>query len=264
MSTHATTVERRRARRLRSLIASRHVVRPLALVLALLLLAPSGRSSAQERSATSDIPVPSSPGEVVDDEVGGEAVVWVDWGAAGPSHARDSQLIDADQEALRRFLHSPELRADAIRLAGSCAARTQEALRAHLAAWQEDYATREQATALPCGSHVAHAVLPLPPWAWGLPLTARAATQVLLFDDRDPRQRQWVLDQAHTPGRLSYAYCTAWRSGDDRDRFWKEHPLLGIHPVASDQFAVFYGVTAYPAQVRFETESMTLEEGLDP
>jgi len=219
---------------------------------------------AQEVGARSPIAVPGAPAQVVEDEVGGEAVLWVDWGSAGSAHARDSQLISDDQEALRRFLHSPELRADAIRLAGACDARTQAALRAHLAAWQDDYCTREQTTALPCGSRVENAVLALPPWAWGLPLAARVSTQVLIFDDRDPRQRQWVLDQAHTPGRLSYAYCTAWRSGDDRDRFWKDHPLLGIHPVASDQFAVFYGVTAYPAQVRFESESMTLEEGLDP
>jgi len=243
---------------LRSLIRAGSRLLPL-----LALLAPLGQLNAQD-SARSAIPVPEAPEQVLDDAVGGTAVLWVDWGSAGPSHARDSQLIADDQEALRRFLHSPELRADAIRLAGACDARTQAALRAHLAAWQEDYCTREQTTALPCSSGVMHAVLPLPSWAWGLPLTARDATQVLIFDDRDPRQRQWVLDQAHAPGRLSYAYCTAWRSGDDRDRFWKDHPLLGIHPVASDQFAVFYGVTAYPAQVRFASDTMNLEEGLDP
>jgi len=236
----------------------------LAVPAAALLLSTLGVAGAQEPAASSVIPVPSAPGAVSDDEVGGDAVLWVDWGTAGPAHARDSQLIADDQEALRRFLHSPELKAAAISLAAASDARSQEALRAHLAAWQEDYCTREQTTALPCGQGVTRSVLPLPPWAWGLPLSIRAATQVLIFDDRDPRQRQWVLDQAHGEGRLSFAYCTAWRSGDDRDRFWKAHPLLGIHPVASDQFAVFYGVTAYPAQVRFETQSMSLEEGLDP
>jgi len=229
----------------------------LLVLVPLLLLVPRVRASA-------DSELPQTPCDVHADTVGGVAVTWVDWGAAGGARARDSQLIAEEQEALRRFLHAPELKAAVLSLAGACQDTQAQWLRARLAQCRQAYDSREQTTALPCSHHPTHEVVALPSWAWGLPLPLRASTQVLIFDDRDPAQRQWVLAHAHDDQRLSYAYCTGWTSGDDRDRFWKEHPMLGIHPVASDQFAVSYGITSYPALVRFDLETMELTQGLEP
>jgi hypothetical protein len=214
--------------------------------------------------ASAEVAAPTTPTSVYADTVGDIPVTWVDWGAAGPARARDSAMIVDEHDSLRRFLHAPEFKAEMIQLAKACQQTQKRWLREHLERLRVEYCQREQSSALPVSERQLHEVLPLPCWAFGLPMSVRDSTQILIFDDRDPRQRSWVLRHAHDQDRLSYAYCTAWTSGDDRDRFWKEHPMLGIHPVATDQFAQFYGLTSYPALVRFGLETMDLEQGLAP
>jgi hypothetical protein len=207
--------------------------------------------------------VPSAPQSVAEDTVGTEAVTWVDWGAAGGARARDPALILEEQDDFRRFLRSPELTAALLGVERHGAAKETELLRARMAAWHLDYATREQCTAFPRSDRLLHDCVPLPLWAWGVPMEIRRAAQILIFDDRDPAQRDWVLDHCHEDGRLSFAYCTGWRSGDDRDAFWKRHPVLEIHGIATDQFPVFYGVSQYPARIRFDATTMDVVQGMD-
>jgi hypothetical protein len=208
--------------------------------------------------------LPERPLAVGAEDIGGRAVAWVDWGAAGASRARDPDLIGAERDGLERWLASPEVATRFVQLSLLAEAKEDELLRTGLAEWHEEYARREQPTAFPSLVGRRRDVVPLPVWAYGLPPDIRASTQVLIFDDRDPAQRAWVLDQGRAGERMTFAYCTGWRSGQDRDDFWHDHPGVPIHPIATDRFAVFYGVTAYPARIRFAAETMDVEQGLDP
>jgi hypothetical protein len=203
------------------------------------------------------------PLDVEPESVGGQAVEWVDWGDAGAAQARDPARIGAEAERLRAFLRSVECRARLLAIIQAGQARETALARAALAQAEISWQTREQPTALPRLVGASRDELPLPPWADGLPLLVRTRIQVLLFDDRDQDQRDWALTQTHDAGILSFAYCTGWSSGQDRDGFWRAHPALAVHAIATDQFAQCYGVTAYPARVRFGAETMTIDQGLD-
>jgi hypothetical protein len=206
--------------------------------------------------------VPQQPQSVSEESIGDRAVLWVDWGAAGGSRRRDAQLIDEEHESLRMFLHSNEMRAKMLELVRLGQERETELIRASMAAWKREYETREQPTMYPSSQHVLHDEVPLPIWAWGIPLDIRMSTQVLVFDDRDPAQRQWVLAAGRDAERMTFAYCTGWRSARDRDEFWRANPGVTIHPVATDQFSQFYCLTRYPARIRFAAESMEIVQGL--
>ncbi len=199
-----------------------------------------------------------------DEDLGGRIVTWVDWGAAGASRARDPELIREERDGLRRWLKSPEVVSRYLRLSLLAEAKEQSLLEERLAEWHEDYTRREQPTAFPRQIRRTHDVVPLPVWAYGIPPDIRRSVQVLIFDDRDPAQRQWVTATGRAAQLMTFAYCTGWRSGQDRDDYWHDRPGVPIHPVATDQFAVFYGVTAYPARIVFGDETMDVVQGLDP
>jgi hypothetical protein len=210
-----------------------------------------------------EYPVPDAPRAVTDEVLGDREVLWVDWGAAGGAKRCDAELIAEEQEGLNRFLHSPELAGRLVQIARLGEQKEADLVRSGLAAWQKDYHEREQPTGFPRATQAVVDEVPLPVWAWGLPMDIRTSTQVLVFDDRDPAQRAWVIAAGATGERLTFAFCTGWRSGEDRDRFWRAHPGVLIHPVASDDFSVFYGVTTYPARIRFAAETMEVRQGLE-
>ncbi len=213
--------------------------------------------------AALEYPVPDSPRAVSDEILGDRAVLWVDWGAAGGAKRCDAELIAEEQESINRFLHSPEVTGRLVQIARLGEQKEAELVRSGLAAWHQDYQKREQPTGFPRATQAVVDEVPLPVWAWGLPMDIRTSTQVLVFDDRDPAQRAWVIAEGATGERLTFAFCTGWRSGDDRDRFWRAHPGVLIHPVATDDFSVFYGVTTYPARIRFAAETMEVRQGLE-
>jgi hypothetical protein len=210
-----------------------------------------------------DYPVPEKPMEIRDDILGTTPVRWVDWGAAGISQRRSIDAIAEEQESLQRWLHSPELLGRLSELSAHCRDAQSALLREQMTRWQIAYATFEQPTGIARADHVSFCERELPQWAYGLPLSIRVSTQIVIFDDRDPIQRDWVLDRAKQAERMTVAICTGWRSGDDRDAFWRTHPGVTMSPVATDLFAEFYGVTAYPACIRFTQDTESIEQGLD-
>lgn len=210
--------------------------------------------------------IPSAPLDVRPEMVGDRPVTWVEWGVSGPAKRRNPVLIREEQESLEQFLRSPELAARMVVMAGEAKTKTAAMYQRTMSKWMMDYATVEQPTAFARRVGVTVDELPTPLWAHGIPADVRSGLQVLFFDDRDPVQRAWVINRRKTQTYYTMAYCTGWRSGKDRDDFWRNQPggPIAPIPIAADQFVDFYQVSSFPAAITFKgAEVMIVEQGMD-
>lgn len=210
--------------------------------------------------------IPTTPYRFIrEPQQDGSLQEWVDWGVAGPSRARYPEIIREDVTNLQNFLRSPEALAALGKLQGLAEAKSMDLIRAELARYKQDYESIEQPTRFPRSLQRSVDEVPIPRWAWGIPLEVRSRVQVLLFDDRDPYQRGWVVREGRREDLLTHAIMTGWKTGAERDAFWKATPGVPVQPVATDMITDYYQVTVYPARITFPEEGvMRIEQGCDP
>lgn len=210
--------------------------------------------------------IPEAPLSVATVESSQGNYVMIDWGVAGTARARHPQLIDEEREAMMRWIKSPEFILRMSRLQQMAEAHEKDFIQKVISQWWLEYKTLEQQTKFQRRIGRIIDEHPLPPWAWGIPLDIRGSIQIILFDDRDPVQRQFVLDRSREANgqRYTVAFCTGWKNGEDRDVFWREHPGIGqFAPLGTDDIVSYYQVADYPAVIQFGEETMKVEQGLD-
>jgi hypothetical protein len=234
--------------------------RPVVLLLPVLLLQPV---------QAVEYPLREQPLEVRVEQLDGrnEQVV-VDWGRVSESLRRDPAECDQQRETFKSFLTSPEFMAFVEKhgmrtdlLAAMASKEELEKLRRHLA-------SQPHATALPRAIQQRSNQAPVPGFLRDMGAEQRRNLRLVLYDDADSHQREWLLrwHAAHADDPyLTIVVAQGWSSFGAIERFAESHPEITISPIASDDYAAGFGVTALPAVITFpDDDHIHRIEGLIP
>ncbi|MFW5830254.1 MAG: hypothetical protein ACOCXA_08330, partial [Planctomycetota bacterium] len=172
---------------------------------------------------------------------------------------RDPRDCVRQREAFKSFLTSPEfmsfVRKHGMRtdlLAAMASEEEMQKLRKHLA-------TQPHVTRLRRSIQQRTGTGPLPSFLEAMDADYRRNLRLVLYNDADRAQRDWLLDwhREHADdGLLTITLALGWTSFRSLEQFAQNHPHLTISPMASDDYAAGYGVTSLPAIITFPDDAL--------
>lgn len=193
-------------------------------------------------------------------------LTFINWGSVGPSVRRRPDRVAEEVAGLRRWITSPEFISELMAFQQGVQDKVAPYLEKRMAAFLQDYQTRERRTILPTMAPLRESRYPIPESMWSMPIEMRRMCRYLIIDDRDPRQRAFaeaVYASDQVDGRQTWGVAIAWTSGSNRDEYWGSRNR-GMRGLADDYYPAYFGVDTLPAVITYSHDGMTVirEEGL--